>query len=189
MISSFKWAWYLLPWQHWPRSVPEPCPWQGRIYMTHRVHQQFLTTETEEHDQMDKTGGKNLIWHAGGKPEHLNWPLGSAMAECSPALFTSQPRGAPCASAHLQDVPVEGKRVRVKHNCTCGSWEKHSKNGEEGLSLAVVWQGVVEHQLLGVADEAMLCGDREGKRRTSGATSWCVRHQLGKGWDAYRQKR
>lgn len=92
------------------------------------------------------------------------------MAKCNPALFTSQSRGAPLASAHLQDVPVEGKRVRVEHNCTCSSWEKHSKNGEEGLPLAVVWQRVVEHQLWGVADEAVLCGDREGERRASGTT-------------------
>lgn len=92
------------------------------------------------------------------------------MAECSPARFASQARGAPLASAHIRDLPVEGKRVRIKLNCTCGSWEKHSKNSEEGLPLAVVWQCVVEHQLLGVADEAVLCGDMEGERRTSGTS-------------------
>lgn len=60
--------------------------------------------------------------------------------------------------------------MRIKLNHTCGSWEEHSKNSEEGLPLAVVWQCVVEHQLFGVADEAVLCGDTEGERRTSGAS-------------------
>lgn len=92
------------------------------------------------------------------------------MAKYSPALFASQPRGAPLASAHLHDVPVEENTVRIKLYCTCGSREKHSKNSEEGLPLAVVWQGVVEHQLFRVADEAVLWGDMEGERRTSGTT-------------------
>lgn len=60
--------------------------------------------------------------------------------------------------------------MRTKLNRTCGSREKHSENSEEGLPLAVVWQGVVEHQLLGVADEAVLCGDMEGERRAPGTT-------------------
>lgn len=173
MVRSFKQAWYLLPWQHWPRSVPQPCPWQGRIYRstsTHRVHQQFLTTETEEHIQLNETGVQK-IGGAGGKTEDLKWPFGSAMAECSPACFASQPRGAPIASAHLTDVPVEEKRARIKHNCTCGSWEKHSKNSEEGLPLAVVWQRVVEHQLFGVPHEAVLCGDRTGEESPGASTA------------------
>lgn len=87
------------------------------------------------------------------------------MDKCSPACFASQPREAPLASAHLRDLPVEGKINR-----TCGSWEKHSKNSEEGLPLAVVWQCVVEHQLFRVADEAVLCGDMEGERRTLGTS-------------------
>lgn len=93
------------------------------------------------------------------------------MAECSPACFASQPRGAPIASAHLTDVPVEEKRARIKHNCTCGSWEKHSENSEEGLPLAVVWQRVIEHQLFGVAHEAVLCGDRTGEESPGASRS------------------
>lgn len=92
------------------------------------------------------------------------------MAKYGPTHLTSQPRGTYLASAHLRDVTVVGKKGRIKLNCTCGSWKKHSKNSEEGLPLAVVRQCVVEHKLFGVADEAVLCKDMEGERRTSETT-------------------
>lgn len=57
------------------------------------------------------------------------------MPSCQPIGLTSSlenlPRRCACGG--------EDKTHR-----TCGSWEKHSKNSEEGLPLAVVWQRVVK---------------------------------------------
>lgn len=98
----------------------------------------------------------------------LNRPHESATAEYGPACLTAQ-RNSPCFCSSLR-CDCGGKEGEDKTYGTCGSWEKHSKNSEEGLPLAVVRQCVVEHKLFRVANEAMLCKDMEGKRRTSEIT-------------------
>lgn len=70
-----------------------------------------------------------------------------------------------------------GGKGEDKAHSTCGSWEEHSKNSEEGLPLAVVRQRVVEQKLFGVANEAVLCRHREGERKASDTTWMWQSHQ------------
>lgn len=90
------------------------------------------------------------------------------MAKYGPPCLAAQ-RNSPhlCASPRCDCGGKEGKN---KSYGTCGGWEKHSKNSEEGLPLAVVRQRVVEHKLFGVANKAVLCEDMEGERRISETT-------------------